>query len=97
MRHYPERGGTIPTPWKRIPVTQDPELSEALHRVAPYYPAVAPARIVHDLAVKGAEAVVRERRMSEDSIEQLIAFSNEPGDLVDSDVLERIDELAWGE
>ena len=87
----------MPTPWKRIPVTQDPELTDALHRVAPYFPAVAPARIVHDLAVKGAEVVVHEQRMSEDAIERLIAFSTEPGDLVDWEVLEQIDELAWGE
>lgn len=87
----------MPTPWKRIPVTQDPELIEALDRVAPYYPAVAPARVVHDLAVKGAEAVVQERMMSADAIEQLVAFSTERRDLIDWDVLEQIDELAWGE
>ncbi len=62
----------MPTSWKRIPVTQDPELSEALQ-------------------------VVRERRMSKDAIEQLLAFSTEPGDLVDWDVLEQIEELAWEE
>lgn len=87
----------MPTPWKRIPVTQDPALSEALYRVASYYPGVASARIVHDLAVKGAEAVVQERRTSADAIEQLVAFSTERRDLIDWDVLEQIDELAWGE
>lgn len=87
----------MPTPWKRIPVTQDPELSDALARVASYYPEVAPARLVHDLAVKGAEAVVQERRASDDAIEELVAFSTERGDLIDWNVLEQIDELAWGE
>ena len=87
----------MPTPHKRIPVTQDPELSEALHRVAPFYPETAPARLVHDLAVKGAEAVVEERRVADDAIEQLIAFSTERTGLIDWDVLDRIDELAWGE
>jgi hypothetical protein len=87
----------MPTPHKRIPVTQDPELSEALHRVAPFYPETAPARLVHDLAVKGAEAVVEERRVADDAIEQLIAFSTARTGLIDWDVLDRIDELAWGE
>lgn len=72
VRRYRKRGGTMPTSWKRIPVTQDPELSEALQ-------------------------VVRERRISKDAIEQLLAFSTEPGDLVDWDVLEQIEELAWEE
>ena len=87
----------MPTSWKRIAVTQDPELSEALHRVAPYYREVAPARVVHDLAVKGAEAVVHERTMSDHAIEQLVGFSKERRDLIDWDVLEQIDELAWSE
>lgn len=85
----------MPTPWKRIPVTQDPELAEALHRVARYYPEVAQARLVHDLAIKGAEAVDQERSRSDEAIEQLVAFSTERRDLTDWEVLERIDELAW--
>ncbi len=87
----------MPTPWKRIPVTQDPELTEALAEVAPYYPELAPARLVHDLAVKGAKAVVRERAIAGDAIEALVSFSTERRDLIDWDVLEQIDELAWGE
>jgi hypothetical protein len=87
----------MPTPHKRIPVIQDPELSEALHRVAPFYPGTAPARLVHDLAVKGAEAVVEERRGADDAIEQLIAFSTERTSLIDWNVLDQIDERAWGE
>lgn len=87
----------MPTPHKRIPVTQDPELTEALHRVAAYYPETAPARLVHDLAVKGADAIVEERRLADEAIEQLVAFSTERNDLVDWDLLEQIDELAWTE
>jgi hypothetical protein len=77
----------MPTPHKRIPVTQDPELTEALHRVAPYYPNTAPARLVHDLALKGAEAIVAEQRLADDAIEQLVAFSTETRDLIDWRVL----------
>jgi hypothetical protein len=87
----------MPTRWKRIPVTQDRELAQALHRVAPYYPGVAPARLVRDLAIKGADAVEQERRRSDDVVEQLVAFSTERRELIDWDVLEQIDELAWGE
>ena len=87
----------MPTHWKRIAVTQDPELAEALKRVAPFYPDVAPARLVHDLAVKGAEAVEEERRQSEEAIERLIALSTDPNGPIDREVLARIDELAWGE
>ncbi len=87
----------MPTPHKRIPVTQDPELTEALDRVAAYYPETAAARLVHDLAVKGADAIVKERRLAGEAIEQLVAFSTERSDLIDWDVLEQIDELAWSE
>jgi hypothetical protein len=87
----------MPTRWKRIPITQDPELTEALRRVAPYFPGAAAARVVHDLALKGAEAIVQERGQSDRAVEELIAFSTERSNLIDWDVLKRIDELAWGE
>ena len=87
----------MPTHWKRIAVTEDPELSEALSRVAPFYPGIAQARLVHDLAVKGAEAVEDERRRSAQLIEELIAISTDPNGPLDREVLKRIDELAWGE
>ena len=35
--------------------------------------------------------------MSDDAIEQLVGFSKERRDLIDWDVLEQIDELAWSE
>lgn len=87
----------MPTSHRRIPVTQDPELSAALQRVAPFYRGVPPARVVHDLALRGAEAIVEERRRAGEAVERLVALSTGRGDLIDWDVLERIDELAWGE
>jgi hypothetical protein len=89
------RCNTVPTSHKRIPVTQDPELEQALERVASYFPAVPPARLVHDLAVRGAQAVVEERQLDDEAIEQLVVFSTERRDLVDWAVLEQVDELAW--
>jgi hypothetical protein len=88
----------MPTRWKRIPVAEDPELKEALAEAAPYLPENVPqARLVHDLAVRGARALVEEHREIGKGIEALVAFTTERRDLVDWDVLERIDELAWGE
>lgn len=86
----------MPTSWKRIHVTQDLELEDALAEVAPYYPALTPARLVHDLAVRGAQEVVREQASAERAIEALVAFSTERRDLIDWDVLERIDDDAYG-
>lgn len=87
----------MPTPHKRIPVTRDQELTDALARVAPYYADTAQSRIVHDLAVKGAEAILEEKRADGDAIEQLVSVSTERADLIDWNALERIDEVAWGE
>ncbi len=87
----------MPTSWKRVNVTNDPELSDALQRVAPYFKDAPAARVVHDLAVKGAEAVVREYEERDAAVERLVAFSTERHPVIDWDVLERIDELAWSE
>jgi hypothetical protein len=47
----------VPTRRDRIPVTKDPELAAALERVAALVPpGVKPAALVHDLAVRGADA-----------------------------------------
>lgn len=86
----------MPTPHKRIFVTQDAELADALSRVTAHYPGVPRARLVHDLAVRGADAVSDEKAAEDDAIERLIAFSTEHDDAVDWSVLEQIDELAWG-
>jgi hypothetical protein len=87
----------MPTRYRRIPVTNDPELAQALGRVAHYFPGAPAARVVHDLAVRGAEAMEREQHDQREALERLVAFSTERRDLIDWDVLEHIDELAWGE
>lgn len=85
----------MPTAHKRIPVTKDEELAEALARVASPYPDVSPARLVHDLAIKGADAAIEQRRKRDESIECLIKLSTGRGDAIDWDVLERARETAW--
>lgn len=87
----------MPTQHPRIPVTKDGVLAEALASVAPLFPKKAPATVVHDLAVKGAEAVLEEQRMREGALSRLVALSTERTDALDWDVLEHVDELAWGE
>lgn len=87
----------MPTRFVRIPVTKDPALAEALNRVAPLVePAQPAASLVHDLAIRGAEAMLADRRHDADGIERLIerSTSSDPG--FDVDVARRIDELAWG-
>jgi len=87
----------VPTNHRRIPVTNDPELADALASVELHFPGAPAARLVHDLAIKGAQLVVREERARDEAIERLIAFSTGKDNLVDWDVLERVDELAWAE
>ena len=87
----------MPTSKKR-PVTEDAALEAALAEAAPFYPSKIPAAtLVRELAIKGAEAVVQENAVEEGRVEELIAFSTRRQGLIDWDVLERIDELAWGE
>jgi hypothetical protein len=86
----------MPTSHKRIPVTEDHALAAALASVAPLYPGLAPARLVHDLAIKGAEAVVEEHQQADEQIEALVALSTERGDLIDWEALARVDE-AWSD
>jgi len=87
----------MPTKYPRIAVTQDEELSAALERVAAVVSDAPTATVVHDLAVKGAEALLAEHKAEETALERLIAFSTERRPLVDWDVLEHVEELAWGE
>jgi len=87
----------MPTKHQRISVTNDPELSDALARVEGHFTGVRKSTIVHDLAVKGAEALGREQEARDAAVERLVAFSTQPGDVLDLDVLENVDALAWGE
>ena len=88
----------MPTRFARIPVTKDRALAEALDRVAPLVePRQPAASLVHDLAIRGAEAMLAERQKDAEDIERLIerSISTDPG--FDVDVARRIDELAWGQ
>jgi hypothetical protein len=85
----------MPTRYRRIPVTNDPELAGALARVEHHFAGAPAARIVHELAIRGAEAIEREAESRGEALQRLVALSTKRTDLIDWDALERIDELAW--
>lgn len=86
----------VPTRHSRIPVTKDPDLAAALDRVAALVPpGTRPATLVHDLAIRGAEAMLAEHRADAAAIERLIERSTADDPGFDRDVLADIDRLAW--
>lgn len=86
----------MPTRFARIPVTKDQALAEAIDRVAPLVGSGQPtATLVHDLAIRGADALLAEHAGQEDAIERLIARSTSADPGFDVDVARHIDELAW--
>jgi len=87
----------MPTSWKRVNVTRDPELSDALQSVAPYFRDAPAARVLRDLAIRGAQEVIREHQERDAAMERLVALSTERQSAIDWDVLARVDELAWSE
>jgi hypothetical protein len=82
----------MPTKHQRIAVTNDAELREALARVERLFDGTPTARIVHDLAVEGAQVVADAERRRRDAIQWLIEWST--GDDMDRETLLCIDE-AW--
>src|SRR5919197_1120152 len=82
---------SVPTQHPRIPVTNDPELANALARVEHFFPEAPTGRIVRELALKGAEAIEQEQGARDAAIERLIALFTEPSDTIDVGVLHHID------
>jgi hypothetical protein len=87
----------MPTRHRRIPVTKDPELAEALARVEHHFAGAPASKIVRDLALRGAEDLEREQNDRNDAVERLVDLASRRTDLIDWDVLESIDETAWGD
>lgn len=85
----------MPTRHRRIPVTSDPELTDALARVQHHYAGAPTSKIVRELAIRGAEALEREQQERERAVERLIDLAARRTDLIDWDELEEIDQLAW--
>jgi hypothetical protein len=88
----------VPTSHTRIPVTRDPALAEALDRAAAVTGRRTPAAtLVHDLAIRGAEALVADHRADGRAIERRVerSASDDPG--CDLAVLADVDRLGWGQ
>ena len=86
----------MPTTHPRIQVTNDPELADALARVARFYAGKPTSQVVRDLAIRGAEAIEAAEERRAEAIEWLVDASTKRDDVLDWDALERVDELAWG-
>ena len=83
----------MPTQHRRIAITEDPELAAALRAVAPLVDEnVKPARLVRDLALRGADALLEERDRRDAAIERLVAWSTSGED---GDALADARENAW--
>jgi len=83
----------MPTKHPRVNVTRDPELNAAISRARPLMNGAAEATIVHDLAIRGAAALVEDERVRSEALEDLIAWSL--GDDMDRETLRTIDDRAW--
>lgn len=85
----------MPTKHQRIAVLKDDELTQALERVASLYPGVSTSRIVHDMAIRGAEAAVADETRRREALESLIAWSTDPNSDMDREALLNVRRVAW--
>lgn len=85
----------MPTKFERIPVTNDLELSAALEQVRALTPGVRTATLVHDLAIRGATALVNEHERHTEALRRLGERSTGPDPGFDRELLGRIDQEAW--
>jgi hypothetical protein len=85
----------MPTRPDRISVADDAELAGALDRAAIVPPGTEPATRAHDLAVRGADAMLAEHRPDPEAIERAIALSTRDDLGFDPEVLANIDRLGW--
>lgn len=84
----------VPTKLPRIAVTKDAELAAALAGVRGQFEGVAEARIVRDLAIRGAAALAADEARRQELTERLIAWSTSP-DGIDREALSTVRETAW--
>jgi hypothetical protein len=90
----------VPTHHPRIQVTEDRELTAALHAAAPYLPVGLPrSRQVRDLAIAGARYLSGERAdddKRQELLEQLAQSFDEPDVAgIDWDLLREGKSRAW--
>ena len=83
----------MPTKHPRIAVTKDEELAEALARLESHFDGTPTATIVHDLAIRGADAFLADEERKREAIRRLIEWSTGPD--MDREFLLRVRETAW--
>jgi hypothetical protein len=83
----------MPTKYPRIAVTKDEELADALARVEPLFDGTPTASVVHDLAVRGADALLADEQRRREAIQRLIDWSTGPD--MDREFLLRVRDTAW--
>jgi len=87
----------MPTKHERIGVVKDAALAQALDSVVPFVGSTAPAAtVVHDLAIRGAQALRDEVTRRDVLLRELAAWSTGEDPPWDVEVLARIDDLTAG-
>jgi hypothetical protein len=85
----------MPTKYERIGVVRDEALSDALESVAPIVGRdAAAASVVHDLAIRGAQALRADEERRRELLQELADWSTSDAPPWDREVLARIDELS---
>jgi len=87
----------MPTKHERIGVVKDAALSQALDSVVPFIGSTTPAAtVVHDLAIRGAQALRDEATRRDALLRELAAWSTGEDPPWDVEVLARVDDLTAG-
>ncbi len=79
MQHQSVTLARVPTKHRRIAVTEDEELAEALERVRLLVGRKPASMLLRELAMRGAESMLEEDARRREAIEGLIRWSTTPG------------------
>jgi len=85
----------MPTRHRRISVTNDPELDEAITLARPLLNGAPDATIVRELAIRGAQALTADSVSRRDALEELGRWSTDPRSSMDREALRDVRDLAW--
>jgi hypothetical protein len=85
----------VPTKHPRIAVTRDRALDDALRRARPILGEGPEAALVHELAIRGAEAVLEREERRREAMRRLGEWSTSRSGPIDWDVLARVRKEAW--
>lgn len=89
-------GGTaVPTRHPRISVTNDPSLDEAITRARIWMNGAPDATIVHDLAIRGADAMAQDEDLRREAFERLARLATDPDSGFDREALLNVRRTAW--